>query len=451
MMPNYRAMSVRIKKGHKLYPYFNDLSKKVNNLYNVTNFFVRQVFSGIMKDTADRQPNEAMVIDTINATVSGRFTPVGKDQNYVSYELLDHVFKTTKNVDYYVLPSHTNQHIMLEVFEAWKAFFRSTKDFSKHPEKYKGRPRPPRYATKGGSKTITFSNQTCVIKDGKFLKLPKTKILLNIGKLGTMGKLKEVKVIPSSDAFTLQLVMDIPQPEQGVMDEANVIGIDLGVNNFATITNNKGLQPLIINGRVIKSINQYYNKKRAYYYGILRQGKPQKEGQFYSRRLNRLNTKRNDKIKDFMHKASKTVVDYCLRNDIGTIIIGKNKGFKDDVNLRKKDKQTFIGIPYAQFVGYLTYKSKVYGIKILTTEEAYTSKASFVDRDVLPTYIKNSTTKHEFSGKRIKRGLYRTGNGIVMNADCNGSGNIIRKVVPNAFMDRGDRGVVDTPYVLSMD
>lgn len=123
------------------------------------------------------------------------------ENSFVNYYALDHVFKMTSNKDYYALPSHTNQHIMKEVFEAWKSFFNSVKDYSKHPEKYTGRPNLPRYAKKGGYKTITFTNQTCVIKDDKYLKFPKTRQTSNIGKLGMVGKLKEVKVIPLAVDF----------------------------------------------------------------------------------------------------------------------------------------------------------------------------------------------------------------------------------------------------------
>ena len=356
-------------------------------------------------------------------------------------------FKKTRNVDYYALPAHTNQSIMSEVFEAWKAFFRSRKDYSKYPEKYKGKPGLPRYAKKGGSKTITFSNQTCVIKEGRYLKLPKTKQLLNIGKLGTLGRLKEVKAVPTGRHYTIQLVMQIPATEKRELDRSNIIGIDLGVNNFAAIAHNLGLRPLII--KVIKSINQYYNKRRAHFYGILRQGKSPGQGRYSSRRLEHLDSKRNDRIRDIMHKISRRIVDYCVENDIGTMIIGKNKGFKENIKLRSNDKQAFACIPYAFFISCIKYKAEACGITLIIKEESYTSKASFIDRDTLPVY--GSMEKNdEFSGKRISRGSYRSKNGTILNADCNASGNIIRKAVPDAFVGRGDRGVVDTPYMLSI-
>jgi putative transposase len=139
-----------------------------------------------------------------------------------------------------------------------------------------------------------------------------------------------------------------------------------------------------------------------------------------------------------------------IRKVLTSIVIGKNEGFKENIELKKKDKQAFVGIPYAQFIQFLSYKAESYGIKMLLTEESYTSKASFVDMDKLPDYRMKDMDFCIFSGKRIKRGLYRTGNGIFINVDCNGYGNIIRKVFPDAFQGRGDRGVVGTPKVLSI-
>ena len=263
----YRTICVRIKKGHRLYSYFDDLARKSTNLYNVTNFFIRQVFTGIPKDPSARHKNESDVINTVNACVQHhpKFDQITPENPSVTYGMLDYVFKNTKNVDYYALPSHTNQHSMMEVFEAWKAYHISIQEYQHNPEKYTGRPGLPNYTKKGSRKTITFTNQTCVIKEEKYLKFPKTKERVNLGKMGSIGRLQEVRVSPSREHFTVQIVHCIDNKSDIKYNPDNIIGIDLGVNNFATITNNIGLQPLIINGRGIKSINQYYNKKRGYY------------------------------------------------------------------------------------------------------------------------------------------------------------------------------------------
>ena len=137
-----------------------------------------------------------------------------------------------------------------------------------------------------------------------------------------------------------------------------------------------------------------------------------------------------------MHKIRRKVVDHCLDNDIGTIIIGMNKGFKEGIKLHKKNKQAFVGIPYALFVKYLKYKAEAYGILLIITDGSYTSKAGFADRDIMPVYDKKENTD-VFSGRRTSRGSYRTNDGMIINAECNASGNIIRKVVPDAFAGRG--------------
>lgn len=463
-----RTMEIRIKKGHKLYPYFDDMCFKSKNLYNITNFYVRQVFSGIKKDPVLRQINEQEVINNINKYIplineikintaakkntTPKTYPLLSEVNpYVNYDLINGVLKTMNQIDYISLPAHTNQHIIKKVFADWKSFFESIKDYKINPSKYKGCPRPPKYAKKNGRKTCIFSNQVCVIKDNKYLKFPKIKTHLNIGKIGNLdGILKEVRVTPNHNYFTVQVVVEIKGNKPLNEEPKNIIGIDLGVNNFATITNNIDIKPIIINGRGLKSINQFYNKKRAKYFGILRHGHNQKEGLFHSQKLNSLDTKRNDKIKDFMHKASHFVVNYCTQNNIDTIVIGLNDGFKDDIKLRKVTKQTFTNIPFTQFVEYVKYKAAHKGVRVIITEESYTSKASFIDNDKIPVYEKGNNTKYSFSGKRIKRGLYISNNGTIINADSNGSGNIIRKVVPNAFNGRGNRGVVDIPQVLSI-
>ena len=446
----YRTMSIRIKKGNRLYGYFDELTRKSANLYNATNFYVRQVFSGMSKGAAQCHDNEQAVIDQVNVclTAHPRIHEVTPETPYISYNMLDYVFKTIRHEAYYDLPAQANQQVMQEVFEAWKSFYKSIKDYATSPDKYSGRPKPPGYAKKGSRKTLTLSNQICMVKEERYLKLPKTKHRLNIGKLGVLGRLQEMRVVPANGIFTVQLVMQVEADKAPVLNHENILGIDLGVNNFAAATNNVNIRPFILNGRTLKSINQNYNQERARLTGILRHGQAPNSGAYRSKRLQRLDLKRGDKIKDFMHKASRQVVDYCVREDIVTIVVGMNEGFKSEVKLGKASKQSFMTIPYSTFLDYLEYKCEAAGIDLKLTEESYTSKASFQDRDSLPVYGKE-TIEPKFSGRRIKRGLYRSQNGSLVNADCNGSGNIIRKVFPDAF-GRGDRGVVDTPVVLSI-
>ena len=227
------------------------------------------------------------------------------------------------------------------------------------------------------------------------------------------------------------------------------MGIDLGIDNFATISNNIDKPPIIVKGKVLKSINQFYKKEKAHYYSILRQGENPKEGQFTSKRLEKLDSKRHFKVKDFLHKVSFNVIKYAKDWDIDTIVIGKNEGFKNNIKLRKTTKLTFTSIPYSLFIKLLTYKAEEYGIRVILQEESYTSKASFLDGDEIPIY-KKEEDKPTFSGKRIKRGLYKSASGELINADVNASLNIIKKAIPNAFPKLWNRGLVFQPLVLSI-
>ncbi len=475
-----RTQSIRIKKSHKLYDYCDNMCFQSKNLYNTTNFYFRQAFTGLKKVDEERHENEKAILEEINEAIpklnalkiahvekrrlkelskpkgtrkeikeANLYEPLTEETTAVRYELLDGVFKINGQRDYLSLPAHSNQYVIKSVLQDWKSFFKASKDYKKNPSKYKGKPRPPRYAKKNGRKVAFLSNQTCKIYDEKYLKMPKIEERLDIGKLGKVeGRLKQARIVPGPCYYTIELVFEKESSPKMISEEpTRIFGIDLGVNNFATIVNNVGQVPIIVNGKALKSINQYYNKMRAHYYGILRQGKSKKEGRFTSNRLKSLDVKRNDKVKDFMHKASYNIVQEAMKHEIDTIIVGKNEGFKSDVTLRKNDKQTFINVPYSQFIKYLTYKAKEKGIQVIVTEESYTSKASFLDNDPLPRYGERNGV--EFSGRRIKRGLYKSKTGELINADCNGGANIVKKVVPEAF-SRGNRGVVSTPIVLSV-
>ena len=195
---------------------------------------------------------------------------------------------------------------------------------------------------------------------------------------------------------------------------------------------------MIINGRPVKSINQYYNKRKADL-----QKKLGHTGT--TKRMERLTNKRNRRIDHYMHTASKRIIDLLVKKGIGTLVIGKNAGWKQESNLGKRTNQNFVQIPHARFIAMLTYKAELVGIRVIITEESYTSKASFLDGDPLPEYNPDDEKEHTFSGRRVKRGLYRAANGQAINADCNGSYNIIRKVAPDAFTAEGVEDVAVHP------
>ncbi|UJL47376.1 transposase [Virgibacillus sp. NKC19-16] len=313
---------------------------------------------------------------------------------------------------------------MRNAFDDWQSFFASLKDYKENPSKYLGRPRIPGYI-KSAMRIATFSNQDCTIKN-KCLKFPKIKEKLNLGKLGyTNEKLKSVRVIPKYGQFVVEIVFEgnIAEPISEI--PKRVMAIDLGIDNLATITTNTGKAPVLLKGKNIKSINQFYNKKRAYYNRILRQGKSSKEGLFSSHRLQNLDALKHRKLKDLFHKASFVAMSIAELEDINTIIIGNNKGWKQNANMGAKNNQRFVGIPFSLLINMIKYKAERVGINIIVTEESYTSKASFLDRDDIPTYGEEIVTN--LSGKRISRGLYRTKENQMVNADVNGSADIMRK------------------------
>jgi len=224
------------------------------------------------------------------------------------------------------------------------------------------------------------------------------------------------------------------EPIQANVNPAYYAGIDIGINNLATVASNApGWKPVIVNGRPVKSINQFYNKRRAEL-----QKKLSKTGS--TKRMERMTNKRNRRIDHYLHTASRYIIDLLVQEGIGVLVIGKSDGWKNEIEMGKRNNQNFVQIPHARFISMLTYKAELVGICVQITEESYTSKASFLDRDPLPVRKPNDDTKHTFSGKRVERGLYRASNGRYINADMNGAGNIIRKVAPDAF---GSEGVED--------
>ncbi len=211
------------------------------------------------------------------------------------------------------------------------------------------------------------------------------------------------------------------------------VSLDLGVNNLAALTSNvPGFVPVLINGRPLKSINRLYNKQRAHIQQCLA-----KENRFTSLHLERLTDKRNRRVQHYLHVASRRITDLLLAHRIGFLIIGKNPLWKQNVQMSKRTNQQFMQIPHARFIEIVQYKAALVGIEVKITEEAYTSKASFLDRDEIPSYDPKRTEEPRFHGRRVSRGMYRASRKRFINADINGSYNIARKVFPDAFDGQG--------------
>jgi putative transposase len=243
----------------------------------------------------------------------------------------------------------------------------------------------------------------------------------------TRKTLDQVRIVPEGDHYVVEVVYQraaTPAP----VDPSLFVAADLGVNVLAALTSNKsGFTPRLVNGRPVKAVNQLYNKQRAGLQQQLAQA-----NRFTSRHLDRLTTKRNRRVLHYLHAASRRIIELLVTEGIGTLIIGKNLLWKQGVELGRVANQNFVQIPHARFIELLTYKAELVGIRVILTEESYTSQASFLDGDSLPTYDPARTEPVHFSGRRDGRWYRASGNRLI-HSDVNGSFNIARKVVPTAF------------------
>lgn len=349
------------------------------------------------------------------------------------YSYVD-LHKLLKGEDAYgALPAKVSQQVLRMVDKAWKAYFASAKEWRKDPSKFLGKPKMPQYKDKeSGRHALVYTIQAISSK------------LLRIGQvkpsgLGLIVKTKQtdiaqVRIVPKKTHYVVEVVYNV-EPEAPELDYTLIAGIDLGLDNLAVVTSNKqGYKPLVVNGKPLKSINQFYNKRKAELQSILGSDKAQ------SHRIDRMTDKRNRRVDHYLHTASRRIVDHLVEQQIGMLVIGQNSDWKQGIGIGKRNNQNFVSIPHARFVSMLTYKCELVGINVVTTEESYTSKTSFLDGE--------EPVKHEtYAGRRVKRGLFRSALGRVINADLNGAYQIIKKVAPAAF-SQGVEDVVVHPSPL---
>jgi len=398
-----------INKNHSFFNECDSLCFKSKNLYNQSLYNVRQYFF--------------------------------ENKKYLNFA---NNWKITKEQEPYIkLPRKVSNQTIKLVDQNFKSFFSLLKN--KNSGTYKEKVKIPQYLDKENGRYITIYEKQALSKrifkkNGK-IHLSQTEIYINT-QLKDWDVIKLVRIIPRSNHYVIEVVYE--KQEKTINSNNNYASIDLGLNNLATITfNNKNLNPIIINGKPLKNINQYYNKKRGFYGSILEKENKTKK----SKRLVRITNKRNNKINDYLHKSSRILVNQLVSNQITKLVIGKNVGQKQDINMGKKNNQNFISVPIFGFINIIKYKCELEGIEVIIQEESYTSKASFLDLDDIPIYGKSHSII--FSGKRIKRGLYKTNKGILINSDVNGSYNIMRKAIPNAFAD-GTEGFAVNPIKLEI-
>ncbi len=343
---------------------------------------------------------------------------------YLSYSQMDK--RMQQHEAYKALPAKVAQQVLKQLDLNWQSFFEARKAYMQVPSTFLGCPRLPKYKHKTEGRNLLVYTEQAVSKKALKRGLIQPS-MLPITVQTKQRRVDQVRIVPKSGYYVVEIVY-----EQAVhpaeVNPALYAGVDIGVNNLAAIASNKpGFVPILVNGRPTKSINQYYNKRRAEL-----QTKRKVPGKD-TRRLERLATKRTRRIDHYLHTSSHQIIALLVKEGIGTLVIGKNPQWKQEVNQGKRNNQNFVSIPHARFIEMLSYKAKLVGIRVVLTEESYTSKASFLDLDELPAYDPEETEQHSFSGKRVKRGLYRASSGSYINADVNGAYNIIRKVAPDAF------------------
>ena len=368
-----------------------------------------------------------------------------QEKQYLRYEANYHEMKYLEN--YKLLNANIAQQTLKDVDQMFKSFFALIKLAKQGKYDFK-HIKLPSYLPKNSYSNIAISqirikNSILTIPYSNTFKRKKevNKIQIKIPKVLEDKKIKQIQIIPKFNArfFEIQYTYEIKE-ENLKLNTNNALAIDLGVNNLCTCVTNTG-KSFIIDGRKLKSINQFFNKQNAKLQSIKDKQniKRQTKQQFL------ISRKRKNRIDDYINKTCRYVINYCLSYDVGTLVIGYNQSFQNKTNLGKRNNQIFTQLPFGKIREKLEYLCKRYNINYILQEESYTSKASFFDNDELPIYNVDNPQTYEFSGKRVKRGLYQTKNNYRFNADCNGALNILRKSKAVDLSVLCCRGELDTP------
>jgi putative transposase len=351
------------------------------------------------------------------------------ENRVVSWKELYAEIKTTEA--YQALPRKVSNQVLIQLKTAWSCFFKGLAAWKKEPDKFLGRPKLPKYKPKSeGRNLLTYES-------GAVHKRSLKKGLLDVSSLHLAiptkhKKVSQVRIVPRNGHYVVEVVyLHEIEPNQA-LDETLVAGIDLNLDNLVVLASNKpGLAPLIVNGRLLKSVNQFYNKTRAQRQRLL------PGARHNSALLEAITNRRNRRVKDFLHKTSHLVVKKLVEEKIGTLVIGYNPGWKQEIEIGRLNNQKFVAIPHAQLVEMIAYKARLAGLKVILENENHTSKCSFLDLEPIGH-------KARYLGRRIHRGLFRAADGRLIHADVNAALNIIRKAIPDAF-SRGLAGIAVCP------
>ena len=363
---------------------------------------------------------------------------------FLKYEKNYTLLKNSPN--YKALNSNMSQQILKEVDGSFKSFFGLLKLAKQGKYAFKDC-KLPRYLPKNGYATLVIGfvrlngNKLILPFSNSFKKTHKA-VEITIPPILLDKKVKEIRIIPKAKArfFEIQYIYEAVNIQRN-LNRNNALALDLGINNLVTAVSSTG-NSFILDGRRLKSMNQWFNKENARLQSI------KDKQQFGKKRTNRqkaIARERNNKVNDYMNKAARKVIDYCILNDIGTLVAGYNETFQRNSHMGKKNNQNFVMIPYGQLRDKLEYLCEQNGIMFVKQEESYTSKSSFWDKDEIPVYNADNPKEYRFSGSRVHRGMYQTAGGKYFNADVNGALNIMRKSSVVDLSILYGRGEVDTP------
>jgi len=395
-----------ISKHDPRYAIIDEAAFKSKNLYNAANYEYRQAF-----------------------------IHEGKYLNYNEVQK-----RMQSHEAYKALPAKVSQQILMVLDNNWKSFKEGLKAYYEDPSKFLERPRPPKYKHKTEGRNILIYTIQAISRGKNGLDRGLIKPSMLPIEVKTQQKdVHQVRIVPRNGHYVVEVIYS-KKPVQAQVDPSFCVAIDLGVTNLAAITSNRvGFIPRLVNGRTLKAINQWYNKRMK----ALKLCLPKEDRERVTKQMEQITTKHNRQVNHYLHAASKRIIDFLVKEGVGTIIVGKNPLWKQEAGMGRRNNQNFVQIPHACFIDMLTYKASLVGIQVEVQEESYTSKASFLDLDPIPTYKADDETEYAFSGKRIGRRnrLYRTKDGKIICADVNGSYNILRKSKPDAFANVDAKGI----------
>ena len=413
-------------KNRELFNLIDDYCYKSKNLYNSTNYIITQCsrISYKLKQGEILDSWEKSLLYKVNCGIKAyndsrpKKTPIKyidennsniADAYFLSWYLKD-------SYEYKNMPYSTCSQIVIQnLCKNWKSFYQGIKAYKTNPSNMLGMPHKPNYLDKEkGRNAIIITNQVIKLLDNGTLKLPTFLKEIHIKPRHT--DISQIRIVTKNNKIDIQIMYKKEETPINTLNTNRVMGIDIGVNNFATLTFNTSSTPIIISGKYIKSVNQYYNKRKA----ELQEKATILNNQYTSKRMCRLTNRRNNKVEDYLHKASSKIIELAIKDNIGTIVIGNNKGWKQESNMGKVTNQNFVSIPYYSFIKKLQYKAELVGIKVLIVEEKYTSGTSYIDgEDPIKSNYNKSRRKH--------RGLFISNTGIRINADVNGSYQMMKK------------------------